>query len=85
LRVRRGGREYPDYFGDAVYGGRRKALRAAQHARDQLMRRIDGDARVRSRKPKGSRSRTGVVGVTRERHIVDGRVYHRYVATWPDP
>jgi hypothetical protein len=85
LKVRRGGHEFSDYFGSAVYGGRERALLAAQHARDELLRRIDPDQRVRRRMPKGSRSKTGVVGVSREPYVVDGRRYHRYVAHWPDP
>jgi hypothetical protein len=74
-----------DYFGDAVWGGRGPALLAAQHARDELLRRIDPDQRVRRRMPRGSRNKTGVVGVSRETHVVDGRIYHRYVAQWQDP
>jgi hypothetical protein len=74
-----------DYFGDAVWGGRARALLAAQHARDELLRRIDPDQRVRCRTPRGSRSRTGAVGVSLEVHVVDGRIYHRYVAHWQDP
>ena len=84
LRVTRGGHDFADYFGDAVYGGRDRALLAAQRARDELLRRIDPDQRVRRRQPKGSRSRTGVVGVSREPYVVDGRIYHRYVAHWQD-
>ena len=68
-----------------MWGGRALALLAAQHARDELLRRIDPDQRVRRRLPKGCRSKTGVVGVTFEVHVVDGRVYHRYVACWQDP
>lgn len=85
LRMTRGGVDWADYFGYAVYGGREKALLAAQHVRDELLRRIEPDQRVRRRKPKGSRSRKGVVGVSREPYIVQGRRYHRYVASWQDP
>ena len=53
--------------------------------RDQLLQRIEPDTRVRRRELKGRRSRTGAVGVSLERHVVDGRVYHRYVAQWRDP
>lgn len=85
LRVRRGGHDFSDYFGDAVYGGRERALLAEQHARDELLRRIDPDQRVRRRMARGSWSKTGVVGVSREPYVVDGRRYHRYVAYWQDP
>ena len=47
--------------------------------------RIEPDTRVRRRVPRGVRSVTGVVGVSRERHMVDGRGYERYVANWQDP
>jgi len=82
--VIRGGIRFSDYFGDAVWGGRGPALVAAQHFRDRLMKRIGGDGRTRSRVPAGRTSTTGVVGVSRETHPVGGRVYHRFVATWPD-
>jgi hypothetical protein len=68
-----------------VWGGRAKALVAAQRYRDQLLRRIDPDTRVRRRAPKGSRSVTGIVGVSLEQHVVGGRTYQRYVANWQDP
>lgn len=85
MTVKRRGHNFGDYFPDAVWGGRDRALLAAQHFRDQLLLRIGPDTRVRRRSPKGSRNRTGVVGVSREPHVVEGRVYHRYVAHWPDP
>jgi hypothetical protein len=81
--VRRG-QGFADYFGAAVFGGRERALLAAQHFRDKLLQRIDPDTRVRRRMPKGTRSKTGLVGVSRERHVVDGRIYERYVACWRD-
>lgn len=81
----RKGRRFPEYFGDAVWGGRGRALLAAQRFRDQLLLRIEPDTRVRRRPARGSRSKTGVVGVIRERHVVDGRSYWRYVASWRDP
>ncbi len=85
VTVMRGGRTFSDYFGHAVWGGRARAFLAAQHFRDRLLKRIDPDSRVRRQAPKGRRSRTGVVGVSSERHLVDGRVYRRYVASWQDP
>ena len=85
MTVRRRGHNFGDYFPDAVWGGRDRALLAAQHFRDQLLLRIGPDTRVRRRSPKGTRNVTGVVGVRLERHVVEGRVYHRYVAHWPDP
>ncbi len=85
LKVRRGGHDVIDYFGDAVYGGRQRALLAAQIERDELLRRIEPDQRVRRRTPKGSRSKTGIVGVNREGYMDDSRRYHRYVAHWQDP
>jgi hypothetical protein len=84
VKVRRGGRDFVDYFGDAVFGGRARALLAARHGRDDLLRRIEPDLRVRRRAPRGRRSKTGVVGVSLEPHVVDGRVYHRYLAHWQD-
>jgi hypothetical protein len=81
--VRKGVR-HADYFGDAVYGGRSFALIAAQRYRDNLLRRIDPDTRVRRRMPQGVTSETGIVGVTFELYAVEGRWYERYVATWQD-
>jgi len=75
---------YSDYFGDAVYGGRARALVAAQRYRDSLLRRIDPDTRVRRRMPRGVTSETGVVGVTLELYGVEDRWYERYVARWQD-
>jgi hypothetical protein len=84
--VRRRGRIFRDYFGDAVYGGRAQALRAAQHHRDRLLLRlVPADSRVRRRAPKGRRSKTRIPGVTRERYAVGGRFYSRYIARWQDP
>lgn len=85
VTVTRMGHNFADYFGDAVWGGRGRALLAARHFRDQLLQRIGPDTRVRRQIPKGTRSETGVVGVSLERHVVDGRVYERYVANWQDP
>lgn len=85
VAVIRKGHRLADYFGDGVFGGRALALRAAQHCRDRLLQRIEPDTRVRRRIPKGCRSRTGVVGVTLESHVVGGRVYERYVAGWKGP
>jgi hypothetical protein len=86
VRVTRRGRDFADYFGDAVYGGRAQALRAAQHWRDRLLLRyVPADTRIRRRVRKGRRSKTGVRGVSREDYIVGGRVYSRYIAHWPDP
>lgn len=82
--VMRKGDRYPDYFGDAVYGGRSSALVAAKRCRDDLLRRIDPDTRVRRRIPEGVASETGIVGVSLERYPVEGRMYVRYVATWQD-
>ncbi len=85
MRVTRGGRDFPDYFGDAVWGGRDRSLLAAQHFRDRLLQRIDPDSRVRRQVAKGRKSRTGIVGVSREPHVVHGRAYSRYIAHWQDP
>jgi len=82
--VKRRGRNYPNYFSDAVWGGRPMALVAARRWRDQLLLRLDADTRVRSQVPKGSTSATGILGVNLERNVVEGRVYERYVAQWPD-
>jgi hypothetical protein len=84
VAVIRRGETVSDYFGDAVYGSRAKALRAAQHFRDRLLLRIPPDTRVRRRMPRGLRSKTGVLGVSIEAYKVSGRVYHRYVACWQD-
>jgi hypothetical protein len=82
--VERRGRVYPGHFADNVWGGRERALLAARHFRDRLYLRIDADTRVRRRAAKGTRSKTSVVGVTRERYVVGGRVYVRDVASWRD-
>jgi hypothetical protein len=85
VKVMRRGREFYQYFGYAVWGGRTRALVAAQHFRDRLLQRIEPDTRDRRQAAQGRRSKTGVVGVTIEHHKVDGRVYERYVASWQDP
>jgi hypothetical protein len=86
VQVTRRGQPFGDYFPDAVWGGREQALLAAQHFRDELLAGIIGpDTRVRRRPPRGRRSKTGIAGVSLERHLVEGRVYHRYVASWQDP
>jgi hypothetical protein len=79
VQVIRRGKVFADYFSDAVWGGRAKALVAAQRFRDELLLRIEPDTRVRRRAPKGIRCTTGAVGVSFERYVVDGRVYQRYV------
>jgi len=85
VTVLRRGRRFVGHFADAVWGGHQRALLAAQRFRDQLLLRVGPDTRVRRRKPKGTRSRTGVVGVSLERNVVGGRVYESYAAYWPDP
>jgi hypothetical protein len=84
VRVCRRGHVFSGYFGDAVYGCRRQSLLAARHYRDDILQRVEPDTRVRRAVPRGAKSKTGVVGVTREPHVVDGRVYYRYVAGWID-
>lgn len=84
MKVMRGGQNFSDYFGYGVWGGRARALVAAQRFREELLQRIDPDTRVRSRIPRGRRSKTGVVGVSLESNVVGGRVYERYVACWED-
>ena len=84
VSVTRRDETYRDYFGDAVWGSRATSLLAAQHFRDRLLLRIDPDVRVRRRTPRGRSSRTGLVGVSLEWHVVEGRAYERYVACWPD-
>ena len=85
MTVRRRGHNFADYFSDAVWGGRERSLVAAQRFRDQLLLRVGPDTRVRRTISKGTRSTTGVVGVSLERHVVEGRGYERYVASWQDP
>ena len=85
VRVLRGGRPFVGHCADAVFGGRGAALVAAQHIRDRLLLRVEPDLRVRRRISEGARSRTGEVGISRERYLVDGRAYERYVAHWQDP
>src|SRR5687767_7498226 len=85
VRVIRRGQPFERNFPDAVWGGRDAALVAAQRYRDKLLlRRIGPDTRVRRKVPKGSRSGTGIVGVGFEEYVVEGRLYHRYVAHWRD-
>jgi hypothetical protein len=78
----RGGKGYVKYCADAVWGDRERALVAAQHLRDRLLLVIGPDSRVRRRQARGGKG--GVPGVSLERHVVDGRVYERYVACWQD-
>ena len=85
VRLTRGGRVFTGNLADAVFGGRGASLVAAQHLRDRLLLRVEPDLRVRRRIPEGARSRTGEVGISRERYLVDGRRYERYVAHWQDP
>jgi len=84
VKIMRRGRSFPGHFADAVWGGRARALVAAQYFRDELLLRVEPDTRVRRRVPKGARSTTGIPGVSLERHTVGGRVYHRAVACWRD-
>ena len=59
VQVTRRGETVKDYFGDAVWGGRRWSLLAVQHFRDRLLQRIEPDTRIRRRIPRGHRSKTG--------------------------
>lgn len=82
MHVIRAGRPFTGWFADAVWGGKRKGLVVAKRFRDHLLLRIGPDTRVRRVAPKGTRSKTGVVGVSLEPHVVEGRTYERYVAHW---
>jgi hypothetical protein len=84
VKIMRRGQDYSGHFADSVWGGRNRALLAAQRFRDETLQRIGPDSRERRRVPKGRRSSTGIVGVSVERHRVEGRVYHRAVAVWHD-
>jgi hypothetical protein len=83
--VCRRGKRFSEYFPYGVWGGEDLALVAAQRYRDRLLLRIDPDTRVRRKPPKGSRNKTGFLGVSEEAYVVEGRHYKRYVATWRDP
>jgi hypothetical protein len=80
--VTRRGRLYSGHFSDGVWGGRAQSRIAAQRWLYALLKDIDPDTRVRQRPPKGSLSKTGIVGVSLETYRVDGRPYQRYVAKW---
>ncbi len=82
--VTRRGMPYTRYFSDAVWGGKRLALVAAQRYRDRLLRRIEPDTRVRRKHPRGSRNETRHVGVSFEEYEVEGRWYERFIADWKD-
>jgi len=84
VHVIRAGHPFTGWFADAVWGGQRKGLVVAKRFRDQLLVRIGPDTRVRRVAPRGTRSKTGVVGVSLEPHVVEGRTYERYVAHWCD-
>jgi hypothetical protein len=84
VRVLRGGKYHVGHFADATFGGKREALIAARRFRDDLLRIIEPDIRVRRRVPKGSRNETRKVGVAFEVYEVDGRRYQRYIAHWKD-
>lgn len=84
VRVMRGRQNHCGHFADAVYGGERQAHIAARHFRDHLLRRIEPDARVRKKVPRGSRSETHQVGVNFEEYVVGGRSHERFIAHWKD-
>jgi hypothetical protein len=84
VHVTRKAHTFTGHFADAVWGGRGRALLAAQRFRDELLMRIGPDTRVRRRLPRGLPNKTGMVGVSLERYKVEGRVYERYVALWRD-
>lgn len=84
MSVIRKGQLFSGWFADSVWGGRGRALVAARHFKDELLLRVEPDTRVRQQVPKGTRSATGIVGVSLERHVVDGRSYPRCVASWRD-
>ena len=85
MRLIRRGQPFQGNFPDAVWGGRDLALVAAQRYRDKLLlRRAGPDTRVRRKVPNGRRSRTGIAGVSFEEYVVEGHLYHRYVAHWQD-
>jgi len=82
VHLTRHGRAFSGWFADAVWGGRQRALVAAQYFRDELLMRVDPDTRVRRRPPKGTRRGTKLVGVRVEPHVVKGRAYSRAVGEW---
>jgi hypothetical protein len=82
VQVTRGKVTHTRWFADAVWGGKAQSLLAARMFLDRLLMRIDPDTRVRRTPPAGTRSRTGIVGVTLEHYEVEGRRYARLVASW---
>lgn len=84
VHVERKGRNCTGWFADNVWGGREKALIAARRFLDELLMRVEGDTRERRRPPRGTRSKTVIVGVSVEDYVVGGRRYRRYIAGWKD-
>jgi hypothetical protein len=84
VHIERRGQKVTGWFADNVWGDRKKSQIAAQRFRDELLTRVEGDTRERRRPPKGTRSKTGIVGVTVEEYVVGGRRYRRFVAGWKD-
>ena len=86
----RRGQTFEKFFGDSVYGGKRKALTAARDHRDELEREHPHYSRKEVAQIKSSRNTSGIVGVRLSEEI-DRRwpnepVYLYWVAQWsPSP
>lgn len=87
VTIQRRGRVYHRHFTDSVYGGKSKALDAANVYRDSLMNCLRPLTRPERCMIKKKNNRSGISGVTRI-DIMEtsrGRHYHRryWLAQWP--
>ena len=87
VTVQRRGRIHHRYFTDGVYGGKRRALRAAIAYRDQLLTTLRPLSHRAFCSIKKKNNRSGVVGVTRLSRVQrkSGRIWKAdcWVAVWP--
>lgn len=65
VKIHRRGESVHKFFGDLKWGGKTKALKAAQAFRDEVLRKLKPYSRVEIAKSKTSRNKSGIVGVRR--------------------
>ncbi len=88
VRLQRRGKKYAKFFSDSAFGGPRIALVNAREFRDQLISKLEDQAKNQARIcNQSSRNSSGVVGVSKiSITAANGNTYHFWQATWsPQP
>ena len=82
VRICRRGEKFNQFFSDSAFGGKRKALKAAQDQYEQWVAELPAPETTKNLK--SARNTTGKVGVHIAQAETDGTTYFSYCSSWVD-